>query len=144
MPQLRFFSYTPGNIGIDLHDTLDAAWATAEHALDDCRDDAPDGWSDEVEGICYGVVLGRVVKVLERPALTSEPSDWDSVADFALAPPGHEELAKLRRLRDDVRRFLEDEGCDCDAHRDEIEDDADRCTFCRLERMLSPEVLRGK
>lgn len=138
-----FFSYVPNNVGIDLHARLDEARAAAEGALDDERDEASDGWSDEVEEICYGVVLGRVVKVLERPALTSEPSDWDSVLDFAVSARGAEELAKLRRFRDDVREFLEREGCDCEVHPDEIDDDDERCALCRLERTLSPEVLRG-
>jgi hypothetical protein len=56
---MKYFSYDP-QVGIKLHETEESAMAEAEKIFGYERDAAnADGWSDEVDTICYGRVIGR-------------------------------------------------------------------------------------
>jgi hypothetical protein len=61
-----FFSYDHEG-GFKFHETPAGAKARAEKALDMDRDDAEDGWDDNVTDICWGEVKGRVVETMCRP-----------------------------------------------------------------------------
>jgi hypothetical protein len=87
-----WFSYDTGGNGFSLHATREEAKKAAEDALDAYRDDAPEGWSDDVEDVCYGQVLGRVVETYrkERPdgvALDEDRRGSDGV-DYSDMPSG--------------------------------------------------------
>ena len=78
----RYFSRNDQH-EFELHDTLEEAKAAAEQALEDCRDEAiGDGWSESVDDICYGVLLGAVVETERKP--------WN-VEDFGSPPNGEED-----------------------------------------------------
>lgn len=55
----NYFSYDP-DCGFEQHDTAEEARKAAETALDHYRDQAADGWSEEVESICWGEIRGSV------------------------------------------------------------------------------------
>lgn len=88
----KFFSYDPLG-GFEFHETAEEARAFAEKALQAERDEAPtDGWSDEVEGICWGVVTQRVGEAW-RKRREDVPEDeqwefgeWDELIDYELLP----------------------------------------------------------
>lgn len=48
-----YFSYG-SEFSFECHKTAEEAIAAAEAAIDDYRGDACDGWSEEVESICWG------------------------------------------------------------------------------------------
>ena len=77
-----WFSNDPSGDGIVFHETEAEARASAEKALDAERDCAPDdGWSESVEYICWGKVMGHVAETERRP---SEVSKFDDYVDYAL------------------------------------------------------------
>ena len=59
----------------ELYDTEDKAKAVAEKCLEDCRDEAVDGWCEESLNICWGKVHQHVEITLER-----EKNDDDFVS----------------------------------------------------------------
>jgi len=59
-----YFSYCP-DAGFEIHDTALEAEKSAQDSLDYFRDNACDGWSEEVDGICWGTVSQDTQKVLE-------------------------------------------------------------------------------
>ena len=62
------------------HDTADEAIAKCEEALEWHRDNASEGWPEEIENICWGKVLGHVVESERRehlPTCNSEDCDED-------------------------------------------------------------------
>lgn len=52
----KFFAYDE-NVGFDLFDTADEAKKYAQESIDEYRAEAGDGWADEVEHVCWGIVL---------------------------------------------------------------------------------------
>jgi hypothetical protein len=66
-----FFVYDPDGF-VEFFDTANAAREYAEKILGQCEAQAPDGWPDNVEQICWGAVLGRIVETERRPV---EPGD---------------------------------------------------------------------
>lgn len=60
-----YFSYG-SEFSFECHKTAEEAIAAAEAAIDDYRGDACDGWSEEVESICWGVIIQQATKVGER------------------------------------------------------------------------------
>jgi predicted nucleic acid-binding Zn-ribbon protein len=103
-PMERFFSQCP-DCGFETFKTAKEAEADAEAHLDHYRDDAPDGWNEEVTGICWGEVKGEVVQTYSRPYDAEVDvmiaSDCDEVWDFGLMPIEPEES-------DDARLDTED------------------------------------
>lgn len=87
-----FFSYDPDGDGFQDHET----GAEAEHAvavaLDHCRDEAHgDGWPENTERICWGVIRGQVTETYykERPeepavdAPADEREEWEeAIGEF--------------------------------------------------------------
>jgi hypothetical protein len=58
----KFFSYDPCD-DLSLHDTADAARAAAQNAIDIYREDASEGWAEDVERVCWGAVLEQATEI---------------------------------------------------------------------------------
>ena len=109
-----FFSYDE-NQGFERHETAAAAKADAESALEMYRDDACDGWPDEVNRVCWGFVLGIVSEVERRercPDLDCDGecerdvhhcNDYDVQIEYAVLDTDSE----LARLRADLTALRE-------------------------------------
>ena len=84
---LGYFSYGSEH-GFDWHKTEKEAIESAEAAIDDYRGDACDGWSEETDSVCWGVILQQATKVDERPRTDDDKCDpvIDTVCDYALLP----------------------------------------------------------
>lgn len=52
----KFFSFDPAD-DLVFHETEDDARSAAQRAIDLYRDEAADGWSEEVERVCWGLVI---------------------------------------------------------------------------------------
>lgn len=63
----QFFSYDPQGDFITDHPTAQAARDAAEASVEFYRDEAPDGWNEEVLNVCWGAVLGEVQETERRP-----------------------------------------------------------------------------
>jgi len=85
----RFFSYDP-NDRIRFHDTAEEAKAEAESALDAYRDEAPEGWDENTDEVCWGEVKEQVQETMRRPYDPERDHDIDGdcteVIDYALLP----------------------------------------------------------
>lgn len=55
---IGFFSYDSSGC-YEEHDTAKKAAAYAEDSISEYRDNAPDGWSDEVGSVVWGVIMQR-------------------------------------------------------------------------------------
>lgn len=82
-----YFSYG-SECGFDWHNTEKEAIEAAEAVIDDYRGDACDGWSEETDSVCWGVILQQATKVDERPRTDDDKCDpaIDTVCDYALLP----------------------------------------------------------
>ncbi|MEK8589334.1 ead/Ea22-like family protein [Escherichia coli] len=82
-----YFSYS-SEFSFECHKTAEEAIAAAEAAIDDYRGDACDGWSEEVESICWGVIIQQATKVGERKKRKCDRvSPWiERVCDYELRP----------------------------------------------------------
>ena len=82
-----YFSYG-SECGFDWHNTEKEAIEAAEAVIDDYRGDACDGWSEETDSVCWGVILQQATKVDERPRTDDDKCDQaiDTVCDYALLP----------------------------------------------------------
>lgn len=82
-----YFSYGSEH-NFEWHKTAEEAVEAAEAAIDDYRGDACDGWSEEVDSICWGVIMQSSAKVGERPRNEDDRCDpaIDTVCDYALLP----------------------------------------------------------
>ncbi|EPN0209571.1 ead/Ea22-like family protein [Escherichia coli] len=82
-----YFSYG-SEFSFECHKTAEEAIAAAEAAIDDYRGDACDGWSEEVESICWGVIIQQATKVGERKKRKCDRvSPWiERVCDYELRP----------------------------------------------------------
>lgn len=116
----HFFTYDPGGMCFEPHDTLEEAKASAEDLLSSYRDYAEDGWSEEVTHIIYGEVRGGVVEtermswsdhlvrhdgVTPEEAAEDEPHEFSTYVDYALKE-AHLSGEDRERLRDDLARKL--------------------------------------
>lgn len=64
------------------HSTKEEAIEAAKSSIDDFQERAAsDGWPEEVERICWGVVVERAEMCNKRP---SDNSDFDYICDYAL------------------------------------------------------------
>ncbi len=84
---VAFFSYGSEHC-FEHHKTAQDAIDAAEAAIDDYRGDACDGWSEEVDSICWGVIIQTSTKVGERPRTEDDHCDpaIETVCDYALLP----------------------------------------------------------
>lgn len=82
-----YFSYGSEH-NFEWHKTANEAAEAAEAAIDDYRGDACDGWSEEVDSICWGIIMQSSTKVGERPRNEDDRCDpaIDMVCDYALLP----------------------------------------------------------
>jgi hypothetical protein len=78
---MRFFSYAP-ETGMEFHDTQEAAVKAAQECLDSESDNAGDGWAEDVDNICWGVVCGHAAMVNREPAPPG--CDCDFYCDYEL------------------------------------------------------------
>ncbi|MGJ7468007.1 bZIP transcription factor [Kosakonia cowanii] len=60
-----YFSYGSEH-HFECHKTAEEAVEAAEAAIDDYRGDACDGWSEEVDSICWGIIMQSSTKVGEQ------------------------------------------------------------------------------
>ncbi|HGU6862967.1 TPA: hypothetical protein ACNAC2_005603, partial [Klebsiella quasipneumoniae] len=82
-----YFSYGSEH-NFEWHKTAKEAVEAAEAAIDDYRGDACDGWSEEVDSICWGIIMQSSTNVGERPRNEDDRCDpaIDTVCDYALLP----------------------------------------------------------
>lgn len=81
-----WFSYDAEGDGFRLHDAEEEARTAAQRALEQRRDEAADGWSEDVESICWGkvhqaVVLTSSIDTADDPDCSSR---FDSIDDYDL------------------------------------------------------------
>ena len=84
---VSYFSYGSEH-NFEWHKTAEEAAEAAEAAIDDYRGDACDGWSEEVDSICWGIIMQSSTKVGERPRNEDDRCDpaIDTICDYALLP----------------------------------------------------------
>ncbi|EPL4527077.1 hypothetical protein QCK34_004502 [Enterobacter asburiae] len=82
-----YFSYGSEH-NFEWHKTAEEAVEAAEAAIDDYRGDACDGWSEEVDSVCWGIIMQSSTKVGERPRNEDDCCDpaIDTICDYALLP----------------------------------------------------------
>lgn len=82
-----YFSYGSEH-NFEWHKTAEEAIESAEATIDDYRGDACDGWSEEVDSICWGIIMQSSTKVGERPRNEDDCCDpaIDTICDYALLP----------------------------------------------------------
>lgn len=82
-----YFSYGSEH-NFEWHKTAEEAVEAAEASIDDYRGNACDGWSEEVDSICWGIIMQSSTKVGERPRNEDDRCDpsIDTVCDYALLP----------------------------------------------------------
>lgn len=82
-----FFSYGSEH-NFEWHKTAEEAIKSAEGAIDDYRGEACDGWSEEVDSVCWGLIMQTATKVGERPRTEEDSCDpaITTVCDYALLP----------------------------------------------------------
>ena len=82
-----YFSYGSEH-HFEWHKSAAEAVEAAEDAIDDYRGDACDGWSEEVDSICWGVIMQSSTKVGERPRNEDDCCDpaIDTICDYVLLP----------------------------------------------------------
>lgn len=84
---IGFFSYD-SSCSYEEHDTADKAAAYAEDSISEYRDNAPDGWSDEVGSVVWGVILQRATMTGLRPVTEDDnvAPDIEEWCDYTLLP----------------------------------------------------------
>ena len=92
----KFFIYGD-DTGFDLFDSAEDAKKAAQDSIDEYRHEAGDGWPEEVERVCWGVVLGTTQQV----ALQDEYDGRDGWPTDDMVIRGAEQL------HDSLRQF----GC---------------------------------
>lgn len=75
-----WFSYDPDENDFSIHETEEQARKACEAILDYHADLAPeDGWSEMVEAVCYGKLIGRATEVRRW----KDPgSRWDELIEY--------------------------------------------------------------
>ena len=79
-----WFCYDPNGDGLTTYATAPEAKAAAEGALESERDNAPEGWSEDVHEICWGRLHGYIAQTECRPATPEDNTDADEYWDFEL------------------------------------------------------------
>ncbi|WP_373203944.1 hypothetical protein [Citrobacter amalonaticus] len=77
---IGFFSYDSSGF-YEEHDTAEKAAAYAEDSISEYRDNAPDGWSDEVCSVVWGVIMQRATMTGLRP-VTEEDNVAPHIEEF--------------------------------------------------------------
>lgn len=115
-----YFSYGSEH-NFEWHKTAKEAVEAAEAAIDDYRGDACDGWSEEVDSVCWGIIMQSSTKVGERPRNEDDSCDPAivTICDYALLPnieiPATDDfLAEVRAH--DLNAFIQHHSAELDAH----------------------------
>jgi len=77
----RYFAFDPDS-GFETFKTEQAAIKFASDTIDEYREVAEEGWSEEVEQVCWGEIRQISKKVNERPAPPG--IDYDRICDYEL------------------------------------------------------------
>lgn len=95
-PAGKFFAYDE-NVGFERFDSAEYAQAAAQASIDEYRSEAGDGWANEVENVCWGVVLGQAVEV-DLTGLYEGGEDDERPVDFALSSRPVADRDAIRRV----------------------------------------------
>ncbi|EPD7837434.1 hypothetical protein ACSD4E_000182 [Escherichia coli] len=115
-----YFSYGSEH-NFEWHKTAEEAIESAEAAIDDYRGDACDGWSEEVDSICWGIIMQSSTKVGERPRNEDDCCDpaIDTICDYALLPnidtPATDAFLSEVRAQC-LNAFIQHHSAELDAH----------------------------
>ena len=78
----EYFTYC-NEMGFERYSKKDQAIKDAERRIDACREEAYDGWSEDVGTICWGLIVQQAVECdHEEPA---EDNGWLGSVDYKLA-----------------------------------------------------------
>jgi hypothetical protein len=77
-----YFSFDPDS-GLDFHETLEEAKDAAQRTIDEYRDCCDPSWSEDVEHVCYGIVVALASEVVLRAPSTDGPDD-NGTSDYVL------------------------------------------------------------
>lgn len=78
----KYFTYDPDQ-GFETHPTADEAKQSAEDCLDYYRDNAGDGWGEDVQNVCWGVLSEHSVEIGTGQMVDFEGENVEAV-DFKL------------------------------------------------------------
>lgn len=118
-PKDQFYSYDPDQ-GFEEHDTAEAAESFAEAAIEAYRENADDGWNEEVESVHWGRLLPLGVAT-QQPVTDPDSIErarergFESCVDYYLSAQPDElgllrtEVASLRAKLTYARRITEPE-----------------------------------
>lgn len=81
-----YFSYEPNGDGLTLHKTAKQARDAAEGALDAERDEAQEGWAENVSEICWGRIEGRATLISEHKKRPDEAHECEVTAVYEMRP----------------------------------------------------------
>lgn len=111
-----YFSYGSEH-NFEWHKTAEEAIEAAEAAIDDYRGDACDRWSEDVDSVCWGIIMQSSTKVGERPRNEDDCCDpaIDTICDYALLPDI--ETPATDAFLDEVRVEARSEGINYAASR---------------------------
>ncbi len=100
----KYFSYS-GECGIETHTTEAEARAACEEMVQACRDEAADGWPDDVDTIIWGIVLGetkeRILGQVEDPVAAGFDyhAEYDLVTvALAATPEALPDMVSVKRV----------------------------------------------
>lgn len=104
-----YFCYDP-DTGFETYNTPEGAKQAAEDAIDFYRDNAAEGWNEEVCGVCWGKINQRTVETLSLSIKEAEnqgiylPKGCGGFSDYGLIdalPDKHDRLVEEnKRLRE--------------------------------------------
>lgn len=80
MSQFKWFGYCP-ETGFEVFDTEEKAKNYAKDAIDYFASYASEGWSDEVNHVCWGKLSQETVMANKRPCETGE---FEYMCDYEL------------------------------------------------------------
>ncbi|PIJ49068.1 hypothetical protein BV501_14460 [Erwinia sp. OAMSP11] len=82
-----YFAYDTDG-GFTNHNTAERAQKEAQDAIEYFRETACDGWSDEVDSVCWGVILQQAKQTDIRPRTDEDKceSHIEEICDYVLLP----------------------------------------------------------
>ena len=130
---MKYFSYSP-NLGFELHETAEKARKYAQEDLDWMRHDAGDGWSEEVEHLCWGEVNQMAMQQEPIPVAEDDDQDFDFYIDY--------KLEDVSEINTDLKELAKIAPCTCpDADTGlgmlpNHEDANPNCYFNRMQQLV--------
>lgn len=108
----QFFAYDD-EVGFERFNTEAEAKKSVQESIDEYRAIAAEGWPEEVENLCWGIVLGttKEVPLADSEGNTTDLSG-DRCVDYTLtdythpAPVNQQMLEALKELRDAYQEFM--------------------------------------